>query len=78
MGSSPAGGPPIPRAIRERPYYRAKDHARPGEFNEAMQCLEQAHEERKPPLVMLNAHEWWDPLRSSARFADLVRRVGIP
>ena len=57
MGSSPAGGPPIPRAIRERPYYRAKDHARPGEFDEAMQCLEQAHEERKPTLVMLNAHE---------------------
>ncbi|MBI4877351.1 MAG: winged helix-turn-helix domain-containing protein [Acidobacteria bacterium] len=78
MGSSPGGGPRMPRVLGERPYFRAKNHARLGEFDEAIRCLEQACEEREVTLVMLKAHEWWDPLRSDPRFAGLVRRVGVP
>ncbi len=73
-----AGGAHMPQLRRERPYFRAKHLARIGEFDEAMRWLEQAYEEREPTLVMLKAHEWWDPLRSDPRFAGLVRRVGIP
>jgi TolB-like protein len=65
-------------AFRGRPFYRAKAHARLGEVDEAIRCLEQSYEQRECLMVVLKTLEWWDPLRSDARFADLVRRVGIP
>jgi tetratricopeptide (TPR) repeat protein len=65
-------------ALRERPFFRARGHARLAEVDEAIECLEQAYRQRDCLLVLLKAQEWWDPLRSDARFADLVRRVGIP
>ena len=43
-----------------------------------MTCLEQSYQERDCLLVLLKAQEWWDPLRTDARFVDLVRRIGIP
>ena len=64
--------------LGERPLYEARIHARLGNDDEAMQCLEQAYEQRECLLVLLRANEWWDPLRAEPRFADLVRRVGIP
>ena len=66
----------MPHALHERPYFRGRYHVRLGEFDQAIRCLEQAYQEREPTLVMLKAHEWWDPLRSDPAF--LVRRVGIP
>jgi TolB-like protein len=69
----PAGGSP-----GERPLYRAAIYARLGEVDEAMRCLEQAYEQRECTLVLLKAQEWYDTLRTDTRFADLVRRVGIP
>jgi tetratricopeptide (TPR) repeat protein len=70
-----------PRAshgIRERPFFQARNHARLGEIDEAMKLLEESYRERDCLLVLLKAQEWWDPLRGDARFADLLRRVGIP
>jgi hypothetical protein len=64
--------------LRERPFFHARGHARLGEIDEAIRCLEQSYEQRECLLVLLKAHEWWDPLRSDPRFTDLVRRVGIP
>ncbi len=55
-----------------------KDYARLGELDNAMKCLEQSYEQHDSLLVLLKAAEVWDPLRSDARFEDLVRRVGIP
>jgi TolB-like protein len=69
----PAGG-----SFGERPLYRAKIHARLGEFDEAIRYLENSYAQRDCLLVLLKANEWYDPLRSDARFADLVRRIGIP
>jgi hypothetical protein len=43
-----------------------------------MKLLEQSYRERDCLLVLLKAQEWWDPLRGDARFADLLRRIGIP
>jgi TolB-like protein/Flp pilus assembly protein TadD len=77
MGSRPTGGSGVPRT-GDQPFFRARIHARLGGVDEALTYLEQAYEERECMLVLLKAQEWWDPLRSDARFQDLVRRVGIP
>jgi tetratricopeptide (TPR) repeat protein len=71
-------GMPQAGSLTDRPFYQARIHARLGEVDLAMTYLEQAYAERDSLLVMLKAVEWCDPLRSDPRFADLVRRVGIP
>ncbi len=48
-----------------------------GEFDEAVDRLEDGYEERSPNLVFLQRPEW-DPLRDHPRFQDLRRRVGLP
>ncbi len=40
--------------------------------------LEKAYQERSDFLLFLKIEESMDPLRSDPRFADLVRRVGLP
>ena len=69
----PASGP-----LSMRPLFRARIHARLGEIDEAIKCLEECYEERDCLLALLKAHEWYDPLRADPRFADLAGRVGIP
>jgi eukaryotic-like serine/threonine-protein kinase len=49
-----------------------------GEKDEAFRLLDKAFAERDFLLVLLNAEPLFDGLRSDARFADLVRRVGLP
>jgi len=46
--------------------------------DQAFIWLEKAYEERFNRLAYLKVEALWDPLRSDPRFADLVRRVGIP
>jgi hypothetical protein len=40
--------------------------------------LERAYKERSPILQYIKVHPFFDPLRGDPRFADLVRRVGLP
>jgi TolB-like protein/DNA-binding winged helix-turn-helix (wHTH) protein/Flp pilus assembly protein TadD len=47
-----------------------------GETDQAMNWLEKGYEERFNPGVLLRPG--FDPLRSDPRFADLVRRIGLP
>jgi tetratricopeptide (TPR) repeat protein len=77
MGDRLTGGTGT-RQVGDRPFFRARIHARLGELDEALRYLERAYEDRESLLVLVKAQEWWDPLRSDARFQDLVRRVGIP
>jgi TolB-like protein len=77
MGDRPTSGASAAQ-VGDRPFFRARIYARLGEVDKAMRCLERSYEERECLLVLLKAQEWWDPLRSDARFEDLVRRVGIP
>jgi TolB-like protein/Tfp pilus assembly protein PilF len=46
--------------------------------DQAFTWLEKAYEERFNRLSYLKVEALWDPLRSDPRFADLLRRVGIP
>jgi TolB-like protein/DNA-binding winged helix-turn-helix (wHTH) protein/Flp pilus assembly protein TadD len=49
-----------------------------GEKEQAFLWLEKAYDERTNSLAYLKVQATWDPLRSDPRFADLVRRVGLP
>jgi tetratricopeptide (TPR) repeat protein len=44
----------------------------------AFAAMEQAVQERSTTLVLINRDSTWDPIRSDPRFADLVRKVGLP
>jgi tetratricopeptide (TPR) repeat protein len=48
------------------------------EKDRAFAWLETAHQERFNRLAYLKLEALWDPLRSDSRFADLLRRIGIP
>ncbi|HET7294832.1 MAG TPA: protein kinase [Vicinamibacteria bacterium] len=66
---------------RERyvsPLTTARLHAQLGEREPAFAVLEAAFAERSPGLVFLKVDRAWDRIRDDPRFAELVRRVGIP
>jgi hypothetical protein len=63
---------------RGQPTSLAMIHARLGDTEAAFQWLERGYEMRTRSVVNLNVEPQFDPLRSDPRFADLVRRVGLP
>jgi serine/threonine-protein kinase len=60
------------------PYDIALVHAGLGEAREALEWLNEAHEERYGWLVYLQADPIWDVLRPEPGFGALVRRIGLP
>jgi serine/threonine-protein kinase len=56
----------------------ARLYAQVGEREKAFTSLDLALAERSPGLVNLKVDRAWDRIRDDARFAALVRRVGIP
>lgn len=60
------------------PIIIAKQYAQLDNKEEAFQWLEKAFQERSTQLVFLKTDPNWDNLRSDPRFADLMRRVGLP
>ncbi len=59
-------------------FFRALVYAGLGDKDQAFLWLEKAREERFNRLAYLKVEALWDPLRSDARFAELLRRIGIP
>ena len=55
-------------------------HAGLGQNDEAMRWLEKAYQAHSAWLIFLapKVSPRWDPLRSDARFQDLLRRIGFP
>jgi len=48
-----------------------------GDNERAMVWLERAYDEQSTIMQYIKIHPFFDPLRGDARFADLVRRVGL-
>ncbi|HVS83971.1 MAG TPA: protein kinase [Pyrinomonadaceae bacterium] len=59
------------------PYYLAKIYASLGEREQAFTWLEKAYQERNPDFIELRVEPLLDPIRSDARFRDLLSRVGL-
>ena len=53
-------------------------HSGLGQIDEAFADLERAVEHREWRLVRMKVEPLFDPLRADPRFADLLRRVGLP
>jgi TolB-like protein/Tfp pilus assembly protein PilF len=71
------------RAMMERrpelfAYTRAAYHAALGEKDKAFAELDKSYENREPYLIRLKVDPRLDPLRSDPRFAELMRKVGLP
>jgi len=49
-----------------------------GNKEEALAWLEKAFEQKDAWLSFLAVHRNWNPLQDDPRFADLLRRVGLP
>jgi tetratricopeptide (TPR) repeat protein len=49
-----------------------------GEKDQAFAWLEKAYEEHSFKMAWLKVEPRWDSLRSDPRFADLLRRIGLP
>ena len=60
------------------PSVLAAIYAALGDKNQAFALLNKAFDERDFVMVMLKTEPMFDPLRSDPRFAELVRRVGLP
>src|SRR5215469_5989213 len=61
------------------PGWIGRFYIRAGNQDRALKWLRQDYEERGDDQVLtLMVDPVWDPLRSDARFKDLVRRVGLP
>jgi tetratricopeptide (TPR) repeat protein len=60
------------------PFYFALVYAGLNDADQAFAFLEKAREDRQPQLTMLKVEPSFDPIRSDPRFAELVKKVGIP
>jgi TolB-like protein/predicted Ser/Thr protein kinase len=60
------------------PYIIASSYARLSEKEQAFELLEKGYEGRDEWLRFLRVEPAFDSLRSDPRYADLVRRVGLP
>ena len=62
----------------EDPMEMAIDHANLGDTDKAFEYLEKGFKDRRVGFVFLKVDFIWDKIRPDPRFADLVRRVGLP
>jgi TolB-like protein/cytochrome c-type biogenesis protein CcmH/NrfG len=59
-------------------YFVATCHAALGEKEKAFEALKKSYENREIPLMLLKVDPRLDLLRSDPRFAELMRKVGLP
>jgi TolB-like protein len=66
------------QGLRSRDYDIARICARLGQTNDAIARLERLYAARVGAIVWVKSDPVLDPLRSDPRFAELVRKVGLP
>ena len=59
-------------------YFVATCHAALGEKEKAFEALNKSYDNREMPLILIKVDPRLDPLRSDPRFAELLRKVGLP
>jgi TolB-like protein/DNA-binding winged helix-turn-helix (wHTH) protein len=60
------------------PLWPAFLYANLGDKDDAFRWLERAYQEHSWCMLYLNLDDMWDPIRSDPRFAEYVRRAGLP
>jgi serine/threonine-protein kinase len=60
-----------------RAEYMAMGHAAVGNLDRALDALERAYQARSAGLIYLHLDPGYAPLRGDARYAELVRRIGL-
>jgi len=60
------------------PVQRSFIHIGIGEYDEAIELLEQAYAEHSWFLVFIKVEPWYDPLRNDQRFNDIIDRMKFP
>ena len=71
-------GPELPAASPADRYLLAQAYARVGDKDRAFECLERGYQARGFEMFALKNDPQLDSLRSDPRFAELVRKVGLP
>jgi hypothetical protein len=59
-------------------YHIAQSYAELGDKNQAFLWLNTCYQERNPEMLSLKTDFRLDPIRSDPRFAQLIRKVGLP
>jgi len=59
-------------------YWAGIIHAGLGNKDEAFRLLEKGYEEHSAAMPYLGVDLFWDGMRSDPRYADLLRRIGLP
>jgi hypothetical protein len=75
---SSQGSPDLPAASPPDRYLLAQDYARIGDKDQAFEWLERSYRARGFEMLILKNDPQLDSLRSDRRFAELMRRVGLP
>jgi hypothetical protein len=58
--------------------YGTTMYAESGDKDQAFEWLNTSYQERDTELMGLKTDSSFDPIRSDPRFAELVRKVGLP
>jgi Tfp pilus assembly protein PilF len=60
------------------PYWVAVTYSGLGDKTRALELLEESYRRRSGNLAFLKPDPFWDGLRADPRYADLLRRIGLP
>jgi hypothetical protein len=60
-----------------RSEYLAMGHAALGDMDKAFESLERAYQARSAGLIYLHLDPGYEPLRADARYADIIKRIGV-
>lgn len=59
-------------------YFPAGIYAGMGDKDEAFRLLQKGYEQHSAGILYLGVDVFWDGMRSDPRYADLLRRIGLP